>query len=126
MKNVARSPEEIHRLNVLRDLYENLLPERQREVIRLKFDEDLSLTEIAERLGVSRQACEDALQRGIKALTEFEEKIGFHAYREKVAAALSRAEKMLSQAEEVSWDEARQKLLQLLRGVISGGEEHGI
>ena len=43
--------------------------------VRLRVEEDLSLSEIAEEFGVSRQAVHDALRKAEKALLELEEKI---------------------------------------------------
>lgn len=62
-------------MTVLLDFYGALLTNRQREMLRLRLEEDLSLSEIAESCGVSRQAVHDALRKGEKVLTEMEEKL---------------------------------------------------
>ena len=54
----------------LRSYYGNLLTDRQNEMIRLRYDEDLSFGEIAEECGVSRQAVLDGLNKGVKHLEE--------------------------------------------------------
>lgn len=59
------------------DLYSPLLTERQRSIAHLYFNYDLSLGEIAEQLGVSRQSVYDCLQTCKKTLEETEEKLGF-------------------------------------------------
>ena len=63
----------------LLDLYGALLTEKQRSCAELYVLEDLSLSEIGEALGISRQAAHDNIQRSIKALEEYEEKLGFAA-----------------------------------------------
>ena len=52
-----------------------MLTDRQHEMLRLRLEEDLSLSEIAEGFGVSRQAVNDALRKAEKTLTEMEQKL---------------------------------------------------
>ena len=59
------------------DLYSPLLTETQREISTLYFNYDLSLGEIAEQKGVSRQSVSDCLQKCRKQLEKYEEKLGF-------------------------------------------------
>lgn len=56
----------------LYDLYGTLLTEKQRRAFELHDMEDLSLSEIAELLGVSRQGAHDLLQRGKERLSTTE------------------------------------------------------
>lgn len=66
----------ITEVSLLYDFYGELLPNRQKEVFTLKYEDDLSLAEIAEELGISRQGVHDALKNGEKALQKYEEKLG--------------------------------------------------
>ena len=50
-------------LILLYDYYGNLLTARQREVFELRYDQALSLGEIGEELGISRQGVHDNLSR---------------------------------------------------------------
>lgn len=120
--DVYSSPERVHELSVLRDLYEALLPPRQREVIGMKLDEDLSLAEIAERLGISRQGCEDALKRAERALTTLEGKLGLHRRLLLEDRCVGEAVSVLSSMREGNWREARDVALRLLEQVRNGGE----
>ena len=61
---------------MLHDFYGELLTEKQSRAIDLYYNEDLSLAEIAEPLGVSRQGVRDAIKRGEKQLLEYENKLG--------------------------------------------------
>src|SRR3990170_7180308 len=54
------------------DAYGRLLTERQQRLVRLYFHEDLSLSEIAERFEVTRQAVYDALRRSTDELERVE------------------------------------------------------
>ena len=60
---------------MLLDFYGQLLTERTREILELRFQEDMSLAEIAEDLGISRQAAQDESHRGRDSLKEYEEKL---------------------------------------------------
>ena len=59
------------------DLYSPLLTATQREITDLYFNYDLSLGEIAEQKGVSRQSVSDCLQKCRKQLEKYEEKLCF-------------------------------------------------
>jgi predicted DNA-binding protein YlxM (UPF0122 family) len=74
----------------LYDYYGALLGERQREVYALYYEDNLSLSEIASELGVSRQAVHGALKAAAAALAEFEAKLGLVAKHERFVAALKK------------------------------------
>ncbi len=59
------------------DIYNPLLTETQREVTDLYFNCDLSLAEIAEQKGCSRQSVSDTLQKARRQMEEYEEKLHF-------------------------------------------------
>ena len=61
---------------MLLDFYGELLTEKQRECYDLHYNEDLSLAEIAEQSGISRQAVWDNIRRAEAALQDIEEKTG--------------------------------------------------
>ena len=62
--------------SLLLDFYGELLTDKQRECCELHFNEDLSLAEIAEQVGVSRQGVWDNIRRAEAALQEIEEQTG--------------------------------------------------
>ena len=63
-------------LSVLYDFYGALLTDKQRAIFAMYYNEDLSLSEIAENEGITRQGVRDALLRASKTLEETEEKLG--------------------------------------------------
>lgn len=65
--------------SLLMDFYGGLLTEKQAEVMRLYFDEDVSLGEIGSMTGVSRQAVHDIIHRSEQKLHSYEEKLGLLA-----------------------------------------------
>lgn len=66
----------------LYDVYGELLTVRQRQIVEMSFNDDLSLGEIAEELSISRQSVRDSLLSSEKLLTDFEEKLGVVKMRE--------------------------------------------
>lgn len=68
--------DKIGRLALLFDFYGQLLTAKQQEIIGLYYEHNLSLGEIAEDLGVSRQAVHDNLRRCERVLAGYEQKLG--------------------------------------------------
>ena len=62
--------------SMLLDFYGELLTEKQRECYDLHYNEDLSLSEIAEQSGISRQGVWDNIRRAEASLRQIEEKTG--------------------------------------------------
>lgn len=60
----------------LLDYYGAALTERQRELLTFYYDDDLSLFEIAENTGISRQGVRDAIKRGEAELLRLEDALG--------------------------------------------------
>ena len=63
-------------IGILLDFYGQLLSERQLGMMDMYYNQDLSLSEIAEEAEISRQGVRDAIKRGEKQLQSFEEKLG--------------------------------------------------
>ena len=67
--------EKVNQINELYDIYKGLLTNKQREYLELYYHEDLSLSEIADEIGVSRNAVHDNIRRTEKLLLWYEEKL---------------------------------------------------
>ncbi len=80
------------RLCMLLDIYGQLLSDRARETMELHYDEDMSLAEIADNEGISRQAVHDRIRRAVDSLEKLESRLGlaarFIAQKEMAADAL--------------------------------------
>ena len=63
-------------MTLLYDYYGELLTEKQQTCFDLYYNQDLSLAEIAEEAGISRQGVHDSLARAEAALLTMEEKTG--------------------------------------------------
>ena len=80
------------------DVYGNALSDRQRDVIDLYYNEDLSLAEISENCGITRQGVRDAIKHGVEALVSLENSLGFNAKIEKISDYASK----IAQSDDVS------------------------
>jgi predicted DNA-binding protein YlxM (UPF0122 family) len=69
---------------LLFDFYGEILTDKQKEFFDLYYNEDLSLGEIAENEGITRQGVHDVIHRAELTLTEMEDKLGLVARYGKV------------------------------------------
>ena len=94
MKNQA------YRMTMLFDFYGELLTERQKEFFDLYYNEDLSLAEIAENYGISRQGVRDVIVRAEGIMTEMEDKTGiikrFHQMQTQLNEASADLDRVIS------------------------------
>ena len=67
--------DEREKITSLYETYQGLLTQTQKQVLHLLLMEDLSLGEIAEILATSRQAVNDAVQKGKKKLLKIQESV---------------------------------------------------
>ena len=80
----AEPVEKIYEESLLYDFYGELLQDSQKKVVELYVNDDLSLSESADLLGISRQGVRDSLDRACRNLREYEEKLGLlKAYNER-------------------------------------------
>lgn len=75
MANKKDDFEYIAKVNLLFDFYGNLLTEKQKTVMSLYYEENLSLAEIADEFAISRQGVYDTLKNAEKSLFQHEEKL---------------------------------------------------
>lgn len=62
-------------ISLLLDFYGEILSEKQRTVVEMYYDDDLSLSEIAEYVGISRQGVRDSIKRSEATLYDMESKL---------------------------------------------------
>ena len=106
--------------SMLLDFYGELLTEKQRQCYDLHFNEDLSLAEIAEQCGVSRQGVWDNIRRAEAALTEYEEKTGLVRRFRENARVLGRIEQKVRELRLLTEGEAKRiagEILEELRAM---------
>ena len=94
----------------LNDVYGVLLTPHQREVVRNYYDYDLSLAEIAENSGISRQAVRDVIVKAVEQLKFYEDKLGFSEKIKIMDGGISDA---LTSLEQGAYDDAKNVLKRL-------------
>ena len=71
------------------EVYSPMLTENQRTMLEMYYFEDLSLAEIAENCGISRQGVRDSIKRGEMAMQELEDRLGFAKRQIKIERAVN-------------------------------------
>ena len=74
---------------LLLDYYGGMLTDKQRDCFDMRYNQDLSLGEIAENTGITRQGVRDAIVHAEEALRGFEEALGLRRRQEEAGAALA-------------------------------------
>lgn len=92
------------KISMLLDTYGKLLTEKQYKLLDDYYNNDLSLSEIAENEEITRQAVRDNLKKGENNLFEYEEKLGFMkktiTQEEKITKIISEIEKIEIEVED--------------------------
>lgn len=104
------------KLACLLDFYGEVLSERKQSVLSLYYNEDLSLAEIAEEIGISRQGVRDLIKKAEEELLFLEEKLGLE---KKLNEALSQSDIIFKLIEKENASDAlvteMQTLVQILK-----------
>lgn len=103
------------RLIGLYDLYGSLLTAHQREVMEMHYLQDLSLGEIAEQSGTTRQAAHDVLRRVENILENYEINLRLAEREDRVRGLAQEALEALEGLGTSACDEVRQPLLAMLQ-----------
>ena len=101
--------------------YGGLLTDKQRQVLALHCEEDLSLGEIAQEAGISRLGVHDMLTRAAQRLFDMEEKLGMAARFQRMADGLEACRDLLK---DKRYDEAERAIDALIR--LDQEEQNGL
>lgn len=88
-------------MSLLYDYYAELLTERQKLCFDLYYNQDLSLSEIAEQAGITRQGVHDTLARAEALLRNMEEKTGCIARDTRTREALDTIDRAARKLREI-------------------------
>ena len=94
--------------SMLLDFYGELLTEKQRTCFDLHYNEDLSLSEIAEMLGISRQGAWDNIRRAEMAMEDVEMKTGLIGRFEENRGALEQLRETLAKLHTMTEGDAKE------------------
>ena len=79
-------------MGYLLDFYGEVLTPKQREMLRQYYNDDLSLSEIAENRSISRAGAYDAIQKSLEKLEEYEAKLGLIKKKTDICAKIEEIE----------------------------------
>ena len=99
----------------LLDFYGDVLTERKKEVLDMYYNEDLSLAEIAEQIGISRQGVRDLIKKAEEEIFFLEEKLGL---AQKMSALKIHSDNMLRIAENGGLSSEIQKEIEEIAKII--------
>lgn len=98
-------------LSQLYDLYHPLLTAKQKAIAEATFSHDLSLSEIAEALEISRSGVQDHLQKAIQKLEDAENSLGF-------LKRVKSQESLIQSLESTDLSPKQRRLIEQLKDVI--------
>ena len=104
---------------MLCQIYGKMLTNKQYEVINDYYNNDLSLSEIAENNNITRQAVRDIIKKGENKLFELEEKLAFMERTLKQEKVFKQILQELSKIEDTSSDKKVAKILDHVREELS-------
>ncbi len=112
---------------LLFSFYRNMLTERQADTVDLYYNEDLSLSEIGNDLGISRQGVRDNLKRAEAILYDTEERLGLAARFLSIKEKLNDIDDIIREIEAMPGSDripidVKKKINQILRTVASINE----
>ena len=101
-------------ISILCDLYGKLLTQKQYELLNDYYNNDLSLSEIAENNNITRQAVRDIIKKGEKKLFEYEEKLQF---MKRMLNQEKMLKKVLSELTKIQKDSSDKKVANILESI---------
>jgi len=93
-------------VSLLLDFYGDMLTDKQRDVVKLYYNEDLSLAEIAEHSGITRQGVRDSIKRAEVQLREYEDCLGLARRFGDIAQGLERIDDLARRTEDFNLQHA--------------------
>ena len=108
---------------ILFDIYGSLLTEKKQTAMELYYEENLSLSEIAEEQGISRAAVHDALRSSEKTLLEYEEKLGLAMDYERRRETLAELKSMIHSVMEENLGGVKKAVLKDIDELLARLEE---
>ena len=105
-------------ISLLFDFYGELLSEKKREAASLYFNEDLSLSEIAQHMGITRQGVSDLIRRSESELYTFEDKLGLYSRFEAINASALKIRELSESIEKQTTGEVKTKALEIMSEAV--------
>ncbi len=106
------------KIGILYDFYGELLTQKQKDAISFYYDENMSLSEIADEFHISRQAVHDTLKNAESVLQNYEDVLALIKKAEMREKLAKKAYGLIDKFEEFESDDERKKALREVRNAI--------
>ena len=103
-------------VSILLDIYGKILTEKQQDVLDLYYNENLSLSEIAEEVGITRQAVHDCIVKGEKKLFKLEERLEIMKKNENQEKQL---QKIITELSKIEMKDSDEQISNIIRNVVN-------
>ena len=103
-------------ISILLDIYGKLLTDKQQDVLDLYYNENLSLSEIAENVNITRQAVRDCIVKGEKKLFNLEEKLGIMKKNENQEKQL---QKIIAELSQIQVEDSEEHINNIISNVVN-------
>lgn len=104
-------------ISLLFDFYGQLLTKQQQQAVSLYYNDDLSLSEIASQLNITRQGVRDSIKRSESQLYTYEEKLGLFKRFKKTEKGLYAIESMAEKLAENFDKSLAEKILETAKSL---------
>ncbi len=111
------------RIAYLLDFYENLLDPHIRQVLRAYYDDDLSLAEIAEGEGISRQGVRHLIKKGEDSLEFFESNLELAKRHEELTAAAESLTKVSCSLDKQNLTDEASEIRRAVEVIMKGNQD---
>ncbi len=98
-------------ISILMDFYGGMLTDKRFDVLDMYYNSDMSLSEIADEIEISRQGVRDAIKHGERQLNELEEKLGLAKHFLDIKEKLDRIKEILDCSNEFDGKEKMREIL---------------
>lgn len=120
VEDTDKALQDIVELSILYDFYGELLGEHKKEIFGAYIMDDLSLGEIAQDAGISRQGVHDIIKRCSVKLRDYEKKLGLKKRFESIKADAELIRELTEQIRNAVDEEELGKLADRIDGVTAG------
>ena len=120
VEDTDKALQDIVELSILYDFYSELLGEHKKEIFGEYIMNDLSLGEIAQDAGISRQGVHDIIKRCSVKLRDYEKKLGLKTRFESIKADAEQIRELTEQLRTASDEEERGALADRIETVTAG------
>ena len=115
---VSRGKDDFEKIALLYEFYGELLSNKQKKFMELYYFDDLSLSEIADEYGISRQAVSDGIKHAKSSLLNYEEKLHLVSKTLVIERNVKKIDSLLSKIEETTISEQTKKEIKDIRNKL--------